>query len=118
MLFNSVQYILFLPLCVVLYYLVPQRWRNLFLLAASYYFYMCWVPQYALLMAASTVTTWLCGFFVDQAKQGPLRKAALAFNIAVNLGILFLFKYYNFFVFLITRLMAALGTFSRNTMYR
>lgn len=109
MLFNSVQYILFLPLCVVLYYLVPQRWRNLFLLAASYYFYMCWVPQYALLMAASTVTTWLCGFFVDQAKQGPLRKAALAFNIAVNLGILFLFKYYNFFVSLITRLMAALG---------
>jgi D-alanyl-lipoteichoic acid acyltransferase DltB (MBOAT superfamily) len=109
MLFNSVQYILFLPLCVVLYYLVPQRWRNLFLLVASYYFYMCWVPQYALLMAVSTLTTWLCGFFVDGAKRGFWRKAALVANIVVNLGILFLFKYYNFFISLITRSLAVLG---------
>lgn len=109
MLFNSVQYIFFLPLCAILYFLVPQRWRNLFLLMASYYFYMCWMPQYALLMAASTLTTWLCGFFVDRAKRGPMRKAALALNIGVNLGILFLFKYYNFFISLVTRSMAVLG---------
>ena len=109
MLFNSVQYIFFLPLCAILYFLVPQRWRNPFLLMASYYFYMCWMPQYVLLMAVSTLTTWLCGFFVDHAKRGPMRKAALALNITVNLGILFLFKYYNFFISLITRSMAALG---------
>lgn len=97
MLFNSISYIIFLPLCVIGYYFLPVRFRNLFLLAASYYFYMCWVPQYAVLIAFSTVVTWLTGFGIERTKNQRKRKWALAVNIFINIGILFAFKYYNFF---------------------
>ena len=97
MLFNSVSYVIFLPLCVIGYYLLPIRFRNLFLLAASYYFYMCWVPQYAVLISFSTVVTWITGFGIEKTKSQKKKKWALAANIFINIGILFIFKYYNFF---------------------
>lgn len=58
MLFNSLQFLAFFPLVVLLYWLLPGRWRNPMLLVASYYFYMNWQPIYALLILLSTVTTW------------------------------------------------------------
>lgn len=109
MLFNSVQYFLFLPVCVTFYYLFPHRCRNFFLLMSSYFFYMCWIPQYAILMAVSTLTTWLCGFWVDMAQNTFWRKTALIFNIVINLGILFVFKYYNFFISIIGRMLSIVG---------
>lgn len=59
MLFNSFDFLLFFPIVAILYFAIPKNnLRNYFLLAASYYFYMCWKPEYALLLLTSTVLTY------------------------------------------------------------
>ena len=111
MLFNSVQYVIFLPICILIYYLLPHRnnIRNRFLLLISYFFYMCWNPYYILLLIFSTVATWLCGFGVERAKSRIARRTALCVTVTANLAILFLFKYYNFFGDFVTYILARFG---------
>ena len=101
MLFNSVDFILFFPVVTVLFFLLPKRVRNLFLLAASLYFYMCWKAKYILLIGFSILVTYLGALLMDVfEKRGKsrLRGMVLAGAILSNLAVLFLFKYYNFFV--------------------
>jgi len=93
MLFNSFLFLLFFPLVCLVYFLLPFRWRNAFLLGASYYFYMNWEPVYALLIFISTLITWGAGLLMERYRP---RKWILAFSLVSNLGILFLFKYFNF----------------------
>lgn len=69
MLFNSVDFLIFFPSILFLYFWVPDRWRAGFLLAASYWFYMSWNPRYGLLIAFSTFVTWISGIFIDKAKK-------------------------------------------------
>ncbi len=70
MLFNSLSYLIFFPIVAFVYYVVPwQKIRNLLLLAASYYFYMCWDPRFIFLMLGCTVITYLCGIFVDISRR-------------------------------------------------
>ena len=71
--FNSIQYLVFLAVNVALYYLLPRRARNFQLLLASYYFYMCWNPVYALLMLFSTAVTYGCGLLVGCTVWGKRR---------------------------------------------
>ena len=104
--FNSLQYILFLALNVLLYYILPPKARNWLLLLSSYYFYMCWNPKYALLMLLSTVITYACGLLVSRSVWGR-RRLWLALSFISNLSILFFFKYYNFVSSLFTRRRAA-----------
>lgn len=73
MLFNSLAFLLFFPIVVLLYWILPHRYRNLMLLVASYYFYMNWEPIYALLILGSTVVTYLCSLGIDKT-QGKYRK--------------------------------------------
>lgn len=94
MLFNSVGFLLFFPIVVVVYFLLPIRFRWVFLLIASYYFYMNWKPVYALLISFSTITTYLSAFFIESKKE--YKKIFLVSNLVINLGILFVFKYFNF----------------------
>ena len=93
MLFNSLAFLLFFPVVTILYWVLPQRWRNAMLLIASYYFYMCWKPEYALLIFFSTLTTWLCGIKIG---EGTSRRLWLTACLAINLAILFTFKYIGF----------------------
>lgn len=97
MVFNSIHYLIFFPIVVFGYFIIPDKFKKLFLLVASYYFYMCWIPQYVLLMIFSTVSTYFTGFLINQTTSIRHRKYALTINIIVNLGILFVFKYFNFF---------------------
>ena len=106
--FNSLQYLVFLVANVVVYYLLPQRARNVQLLLASYYFYMCWNPTYALLMLFSTAVTYGCGLLVGASAWGK-RRLWVALSLILNLGVLFFFKYYNFTADVITRGMDFLG---------
>lgn len=106
--FNSLQYLAFLAVNVTLYYLLPQRYRNVQLLLASYFFYMCWNPAYALLMLFSTVVTYGCGLLVGQSVWGK-RRLWVALSLVLNLGVLFFFKYYNFAADVLTRGMEFLG---------
>ena len=100
MLFNSVDFLIFFPIVALVYFLIPQRVRYLWLLGASYYFYMSWNPRYAFLILAVTAVTWGSGLFLSAAarRTGAKRtgKWCLAGCMAVNLGLLFLFKYYFF----------------------
>ena len=96
MLFNSLEFLIFFPIVTLVYFLIPQKYRYLWLLGASYYFYSCWNAQYALLMATSTVITYLSGVFISRAKTERGRKLSVAVSFILNLAILFYFKYFYF----------------------
>lgn len=96
MLFNSLEFLIFFPIVVLVYFLIPQKMRYLWLLAASYYFYMCWNAEYALLIATSTVITWISGILISRVKTSGARKLTVAASFVLNLAILFYFKYFYF----------------------
>lgn len=97
MLFNSFHFLLFFPLVCVVYYLLPYRFRWLFLLLASYYFYMNWQPVYAFLIFGSTLITYSCGLLIEKYQEKRKKqKLFLIGSLILNFGILFIFKYYNF----------------------
>jgi len=97
MFFNSLHYALFLPLVVGLYFLIPARRRWMFLLAASYYFYMCWKMEYIVLIVISTLVDYYAGLAMGRTEEKAKRKKFLVLSLISNLGILFAFKYFNFF---------------------
>lgn len=98
MIFNSLQFILFYPIVVLVYFFVPARARYIWLLIASYYFYMCWNPKYALLLLFSTAVTYCVGLLLQRWQECPpgRKKAVAAAGIFLNFGILILFKYLDF----------------------
>lgn len=110
MLFNSLAFLIFFPIVVLCYWLLPAkgRWRNIMLLIASYYFYMNWQPVYALLILLSTVTTW-GGALLMKNERVRHHKAVFIGTLVLNFGILFSFKYLNFFGDIIRSLMDAAG---------
>ena len=93
MLFNSFDFLLFFPAVVLLYFLIPQKVRYLWLLAASYYFYMCWNPKYVLLLLFSTGVTYLGGLAIERFQT---KKTFLTLTVVANLTVLFAFKYFDF----------------------
>ncbi len=97
MLFNSLQFLIFFPTVVAVFFLLPQRFRWTLLLAASYYFYMAWRPEYALLIMFSTVVDYLVALAMERVGMSPKRRLLLYGSLLVNLGMLFFFKYFNFF---------------------
>ncbi len=97
MLFNSLEFLIFLPIVCLVYFPLPQVLKKPWLLVCSYYFYMCWDARFALLILVSTLSTWACGFLIEKAAAPRGRRLALVINLALNLGILFLFKYFDFF---------------------
>ncbi|OGX59292.1 MAG: alginate O-acetyltransferase [Omnitrophica WOR_2 bacterium RIFOXYC2_FULL_38_12] len=97
MLFNSLQFFFFFPAVVILYFLIANRWRWIFLLSASYYFYMCWKAEYVLLIILSTSIDYFIGLKLENVEDQRKRKALLLFSIISNLSILVAFKYFNFF---------------------
>lgn len=98
MLFNSFSFLIFFPIVTLAYFLIPKRAKYIWLLAASYYFYMSWNPKYAALIFASTATTFLSGILIEKAKPSSAKKWAVFGSFAFNLGILILFKYFYFIV--------------------
>lgn len=66
MLFNSLAFLLFFPIVVSLYWALPQKFRNVFMLLSSYYFYMNWEPIYALLILLSTATTYASALLIEK----------------------------------------------------
>ena len=101
----------FLPFVLLVYYLLPSGWRNLFLTIVSYVFYGWWKPWFVLLMLYSTVQDYICGKII--AKPGAsqkLRRGALATAMVGNLALLGFFKYYMFTTENINRLLDLFGT--------
>jgi len=96
MLFNSIHFLIFFPVVVIFFFLIPQRQRWIFLLAASYYFYMCWKMEYIFLIIASTLIDYFAGIRMENVVRSK-RTKYLLLSLAANLGLLFTFKYFNFF---------------------
>ncbi len=99
MLFNSLSFLIFFPIVVLLYFVIPPKVRYIWLLLASYFFYMGWNAKYALLLLFSTVITYGAGLLLYKwRKESGRKKAVVAVGLIVNFGILFLFKYLDFVV--------------------
>lgn len=98
MLFNSFEFLLFFPIVCVIYWLLPARFRNTFLLIASYYFYLSWKAIYGLLILFVSLVTWGGTRFFVVNKQEKNKKIILISSILIVLGVLFVFKYANFLI--------------------
>ena len=109
MIFNSIQYALFLPIVLGVYWLLDRRKQNAMLLVASYYFYAVWDIRFLFLMWVSTVTDYTIGRLLDATEDERRRKRIFFVSLAVNLGILGFFKYFNFFVDSAVDLLNAFG---------
>lgn len=103
MVFNSFSFLIFFPVVLAVYFVIPKRIRYIWLLITSYYFYMSWNPKYAVLIGISTVITYLSGIFLnktdgieEEKKRVKRKNLIVAGSFVTNLGILFFFKYFDF----------------------
>ncbi len=96
MLFNSVEFLIFLPVVMYLFSMVNNK--RALLLVSSYFFYMYWNPFYIILIVFSTLSDFFIARKIEQTVDKTLRKTLLLLSLFLNLGLLFIFKYYNFFV--------------------
>lgn len=97
MLFNSLHFALFFPIVFALYFILNPKYRWVLLLIASYYFYMSWNPIYILLILFSTVVDYFVAILINKTQEKNKRRLLLYISLLANLGLLFIFKYYNFF---------------------
>ncbi len=111
MLFNSLEFVVFFPVVVAVYFLLPFRFRWAWLLLCSYAFYMVWNVPYVLLLLASTAVDYWAGLNVAPSKgRGAFRrKMFLLLSLVANFGILGVFKYFNFFSASLNRLLETAG---------
>ena len=112
MLFNSYSYLLFLPVAFTVYWLLGRRtgWQNLFVVAASYFFYACWDWRFLSLILLTSLSSYAAGLLMCRKDMGAsARKAVNAVNIVLNVGILCTFKYLGFFADSLGRLLSLLG---------
>ncbi|CAN5172852.1 MBOAT family protein [soil metagenome] len=112
MLFNSVDFTIFLPVVFVLYWFVTQKnlkAQNILLLFASYFFYAYWDYRFLLLLVSSITLDFIIGKKIDRAGTAANRKLWLWLSVSLNLSVLGFFKYYNFFVLSFAHALAPIG---------
>ncbi|MEC3908034.1 MBOAT family O-acyltransferase [Tamlana sp. 2201CG12-4] len=97
MLFNSFEFLLFFPIMVIGFYILNYKYRWLWLLLGSYYFYMAHEPELIILLIISTLVDYYCGIRMYEAKRKSAKKGYLILSIVTNVGLLIVFKYLFFF---------------------
>lgn len=107
MLFNSFEYLIFLPIVFLLYWFVfdyamrgckcQLLWQNLLIVVASYIFYGWWDWRFLILIAITTILSFFSGIGIEKAPTQRGKKTIMIANVVVNLGILGVYKYYDFF---------------------
>src|SRR5690606_42147176 len=101
MIFNSLDFAIFLPIVFAIYWLLNKgslKVQNLFIVLASYVFYGWWDYRFVALIIFSTLVDFVVGIYLNKCAKQTDRKILLWISIGVNLGLLGFFKYYNFFV--------------------
>jgi len=96
MLFNSINFAVFFVIVASLYFAFPFRYRPWLLLAASSWFYMAFVPVYIFILAITIVVDYFSAIWMERS-EGRKRKRYLLLSLATTIGVLFVFKYFNFF---------------------
>jgi len=94
--FISLNFLLFFPIVTALYFAIPYQYRWLLLLAASCYFYMAFIPAYIFILGFTILIDFFAGLLIEGA-HGKRRKLLLTVSLVSNIGVLFIFKYFNFF---------------------
>lgn len=107
MLFNSLEFLFFLPIVFLLYWFVfkPLKWQNLLVVVASYIFYGWWNWKFLILIAITTLCSYISGVMLENTGDTNKRKWICGTNIVLNLAILGMFKYYDFFATQLAELM-------------
>ena len=110
MLFNSITFLVFFPVTLTIYYLLPRNgWRTWFLLLSSYYFYMNLNPQCALILLGSTLVTYVGGLAIEAYSSRNQRQNVLIAIVGANVLVLTIFKYANFLTASIITFMNTMG---------
>jgi len=109
MLFNSAAFAVFWVVVYGLYLVLPHRWQNWMLLAASYAFYGAWDWRFLLLLSASALIDYAVGLALDRTPDRRTRRLWLTISVCANLSILGFFKYYDFFAGNLAALLTTLG---------
>jgi D-alanyl-lipoteichoic acid acyltransferase DltB (MBOAT superfamily) len=110
--FSGVELAFFLPVALIVYWLLPRRasWQNAFLLLVSYVFYASWGPRLVPLLLVATAVDYSVAVYLDTHKDaGARRRVALALSVVFNLGVLGFFKYAGFFAASIDRVLSSVG---------
>lgn len=108
MLFNSIHFLFFFAAIIFIYFAIPHRYRWILLLAGSCYFYMAFVPVYILILGFTIVVDYYAGIFIENS-NGKRKKMFLVVSLFANIGVLAVFKYYNFLNDNITTLLHGVG---------
>lgn len=95
--FCSFQFLIFFPIVFILYFTIPKKYQWTLLLLSSYYFYMCWKPEFIILIIISTCIDYCASINIEKAQSKNIKKLWMLVSICSNLSILFFFKYFNFF---------------------
>lgn len=112
MLFNSLEYIVFLPLVFVVYWFIWRdsiKLQNVFILIVSYVFYGYWDWRFLILIFMATLVDYIVAIEIDKHETKRKKELLLGISIFFNLGMLFYFKYYNFFIESFSRLLTSIG---------
>lgn len=109
MLFNSLEFLVFFPVVVLVYFAFPARLRWLWLLGASYWFYGSWRMDFLALLWASTLVDYAVGRLLGGTNDAQRRRLLLGTSLVTNLGLLFVFKYFGFFADSLASLLALVG---------
>lgn len=96
--FNSITFAIFLPIVFIIYWALPSKYRWILLFAASYYFYMSWNPKYVVLILFTTFVSYICGILLEKTEKKSTKNWIVFTALILCLGVLFVFKYYNFAV--------------------
>jgi len=97
MLFNSIGFAIFFPVVTAVFFFLPQRWRVHWLLAASCFFYMAFIPAYILILVVTILIDYLAGIYLERVEDPKKRKVLLWVSIVSTCTVLFIFKYFDFF---------------------
>jgi len=96
MTFNSLEFLIFYPLVLLLYFLLPKIFKWPVLLVSSYIFYAYYSPSLALLIFGTTLVSWVCAMLLERTEKRWVRRSLLALTLTVCLGVLFFYKYFDF----------------------
>lgn len=96
MVFNSLEFLIFYPAVLLVYFLVPQRWRWILLLAASYYFYLSWNVELVFLIVFTTAVSYVAAIVIEKNSKQTVKRLCLVTTLVASLGVLFFYKYFDF----------------------
>ena len=109
MIFQSIEYLIFLVCVLALYFWLSRKWQNVLIIVASYVFYGWVHPWYLILIAITTIFDWVCAIGMEDSPTPARRKTFFITSISVNLAILGAFKYFGFFAENLTAVFASIG---------